>query len=144
MKRLTLLVSVLAAASSMVAALPAGAQSGTLPRNHGFVTIGAIFRQSCSKCHPWASSYKGITQPARIVALSPEESLLYRQVSDGSMPPSGPKLRPENLALIRAWLVAGVPSTDSPLVERPIKVPYPSAANTQPTEVPQPCACGQK
>lgn len=144
MKRQTLLIGVLSAACVMVAAMPAASQSSTLPRNHGFVTIGAIFRQSCSECHSWASSYKGIAQPARVVALSPEETLLYRQVSDGSMPPSGPKLRPENVALIRAWLAAGVPSTDAPLVEKPIAVPYPSATTSPPTEVPQPCACGQK
>ncbi len=118
------------------------AQSTALPKNRGFVTIGEIFRRSCSGCHEWASSYKGITQPARIVATRPEETLLYRQVSDGSMPPAGPRLAAGELALIRAWLAAGAPSGDSPLVEKPVTIPYPSAASETPTAVPQPCNCG--
>lgn len=118
------------------------AEPAKLPKNRGFVTIGEIFRRSCSGCHEWASSYKGIAQPARIVALSPEETLLYRQVSDGSMPPEGPRLSAGELALIRAWIAAHAPPGDSPLVDKPVNAPYPSAAAEAPTAPPQPCNCG--
>lgn len=126
----------------LAVSFPASVLSDPLPGNRGFVTVGEIFRRSCGGCHPWAASYKGIAQPARISALSPEESLLYRQVSDGSMPPSGPALSRGDIALIRAWIAARAPSGDSPLTGSPPAAPYPSASNSEPMPAAQPCNCG--
>ncbi|HVO38247.1 MAG TPA: cytochrome c [Spirochaetia bacterium] len=126
----------------LAVSFPPSAHSDPLPRNRGFVTIGEIFRRSCAGCHAWAASYKGIAQPARISALSPEESLLYRQITDGSMPPSGPALSPGDVALIGAWIAARAPSSDSPLVDNPAASPYPSASKSEPIPAAQPCPCG--
>jgi mono/diheme cytochrome c family protein len=128
----------------LAVSFPPLAHADPLPRNRGFVTIGEIFRRSCAGCHPWAASYKGITQPARISALSPEESLLFRQITDGSMPPSGPALTAGEVALIRAWMAAHAPSGDSPLVDNPAASPYPWALNSEPIPAAQPCPCGAK
>ncbi len=106
----------------------AAAQSEKLPPNKGFVTIREIMSANCAGCHSWATSYSGIASPTRIVATQPDKSLLYVKIRDDSMPASGRKLSREEKALIRAWLAAGAPPTDTPIVES--------------TGVPQPCPCG--
>ncbi len=121
-------VFILAWSASTIFSLGAAAQAVKLPENQGFVTIVAIMRENCARCHAWATSYSGIANPSRIVATLPEKSLLYRKIQDDTMPPSGKKLSAEEKELIRAWLAAGASSTDAPIVES--------------SGIPQPCPCG--
>ncbi len=129
MNRLALAaVPLLAWLATAVSPVTAVAESAKLPQNKGFITIRDIMVANCAGCHAWATSYSGIASPTRIVATLPEKSLLYQKIENDSMPPSGKKLSKDEKALISAWLAAGAPPTDTPIVES--------------TGLPQPCPCG--
>ena len=133
----------LAFAVSAILPLAVSGQSAALPQNQGFTTVGKILGEGCMACHEWAASYRGIADPSRIVASYPEKSLLYLQLSSDSMPPSGAKLSREDRALIRAWIAAGAPPTNTPLgKETEESPPYPRASENPSTQVPEPCPCG--
>jgi uncharacterized membrane protein len=121
--------TLLAVAACVVLAGAASAQPG-------FIAVSELLGTHCAGCHEWATSYKGIADPARVVASFPEKSLLYQVVSSDRMPRSGAKLKPEEKALIKAWIAAGALPNDPP--------PYPSATKEQSAPVPEPCGCGQE
>lgn len=134
---------VLAFAVSALLPLELSGQTAALPQNQGFTTVGKILGDACIACHQWAASYRGIADPSRIVASYPEKSLLLRLISNDGMPPTGAKLSAENKVLIRAWIAAGAPPTDTPLGKGNEGVPpYPRASENPSTPVPEPCPCG--
>jgi uncharacterized membrane protein len=102
----------------------------------GFTAASEMLRTRCATCHEWAASYKGIADPARVVASFPEKSLLYQVVSTDRMPRSGVKLSADEKALIKTWIAAGALPNDSP--------PYPAASGQPSGLVPEPCPCGLK
>jgi N-acyl-D-amino-acid deacylase len=88
--------------------------------------IAPIFKQNCNPCHGPAQQIAGLRLDRRssvfkngmrrVVPGSSENSFLYHRVSGTAygmqMPPSGP-LRPEQIALIKAWIEQGAPWPDS-------------------------------
>ena len=119
--------------SFLVLAAAAQGQDGQLPANKGFSTVRGVLMKNCASCHSWADSHGGIADPGRVIPRDPEASPLWIFVSDGSMPPSGRKLAAGELALIRAWIAAGAPSTDEPLAAAPVDA---TAAATEASETP--------
>jgi hypothetical protein len=92
-----------------------GAQETAAPPNKGFTTIKGILERSCSTCHDWTGSWDTVTAGGRVVAGSPEKSVLYMKIAADEMPAEGPKLSAEEQAFIRGWIAAGAPSTDLPI-----------------------------
>ena len=77
-----------------------------------------IFDQSCTKCHSAVkqkgkvdlSSYDAVTQnPKKTIVIpgSPEESLVYKEIVSGSMPPKGPTVSAEDIAMLKQWIIEG-------------------------------------
>jgi hypothetical protein len=78
-----------------------------------------IFQNSCTRCHgsskaeeglrlnTYANVMLGSEEGLVIVAGDPDGSLLVQVVSDGSMPKRGEKLTPEEIEIIKAWILAG-------------------------------------
>jgi hypothetical protein len=78
-----------------------------------------IFQANCLACHSGAQGQKGLDLTTRDSALkggesgpailpgSAAQSLLYRKVSSGVMPPGGNKLSPVDIEMIRRWIEAG-------------------------------------
>jgi hypothetical protein len=91
------------------------ATTAALPDNKGFATIQEILTKSCSDCHDWTGSWDTITASGRIIAGSPEKSILYQKISTDEMPQAGDKLTAEQKAFIKGWILAGAPSTDLPI-----------------------------
>ena len=91
------------------AAASAAAQGSPLPRTIEFGTVTSLIGKYCSNCHDWASAYKAIIVPARVVPGSPKDSLLWDMIESGQMPLSGPAPSAEEKALIRDWIAAGAP-----------------------------------
>jgi hypothetical protein len=119
------------------------AQSTPVPPNEGFVTVAQIMRESCLGCHEWADSYKGIADPARIVAGFPAKSILFMRVAKDEMPPSEAKMGRDAKLILRAWIAEGAPSTAAAVGRKDSgKPPYPAAANVPATPIPEPCPCG--
>ena len=104
----------LAALLAMPAVLSAETQSA-LPANRGFATIREILDKSCSACHDWTGSYETITGGGRIIAGSPEKSILYQKIASDEMPLEGDKLTADQKAFIKGWIAAGAPSTELPI-----------------------------
>ena len=104
----------LAALLAMPAVLSAETQSA-LPANRGFATIREILDKSCSACHDWTGSYETITGGGRIIAGSPEKSILYQKIASDQMPMEGDKLTADQKAFIKGWIAAGAPSTELPI-----------------------------
>jgi hypothetical protein len=98
--------------------------------NQGFLTVRQILQDNCSACHDWATSYKGIADPARVTPGSPEKSPLYTSVADDSMPPGSP-LPVTQKNLLRAWIAAG--ATES---EQPLQLALPEAAQPEAAAAP--------
>lgn len=86
-----------------------------MPANKGFATIKEILDKSCSACHGWTSSHESITDGGRVIAGSPEKSLLYQRIANDEMPMEGDKLTAEQKAFIKGWIAAGAPSTELPI-----------------------------
>jgi mono/diheme cytochrome c family protein len=108
--------------------------------NRGFSTIQAILTKSCADCHDWTGSWESVTGGGRVVPGDPEKSILYRRVSTDEMPAAGEKLGPEQKAFIRAWILAGAPSTDQPLAlsKDAGTAPLPAATAATPATAPAP------
>lgn len=102
-------------AFGVLALLPAAAQDWPVPPNKGFATVKGLLSARCASCHSWARSYEGIADPKRVIPQDPARSPLFTFLADGSMPPVGKKLTRDEVGLIRAWIGAGAPSTDTPL-----------------------------
>jgi mono/diheme cytochrome c family protein len=100
---------------AVLAVLPA-ALAPALSDNQGFTSVQAIFTTSCSGCHDWAGSWEGITGGGHIVAGSLEKSVIWQKVSTDEMPQAGDKLTPDQKALLKAWILAGAPNSDQPIV----------------------------
>ncbi len=96
-------------------AAAAGARAEQAPANRGFTSVREVLAANCSSCHAWTGSHAQITDRARVVPGDAEGSPLFTLVADGTMPQSGPRLAAGDVALIRAWIAAGAPSTDDPL-----------------------------
>jgi mono/diheme cytochrome c family protein len=112
------------------------------PPNRGFASIKQILDRSCSACHDWTASYEKIVGGGHVVPKEPEKSTLYQMIATESMPMSGPKLTAEEKALIRAWIVAGAPETDTPIVVAPSKAAAPPASHIRSIKVPAHIASG--
>lgn len=116
--RLFLLAGLATTASSVVA-LPAdtGEQHA---RQLARDALG-VLEAACYRCHGKDASRKGgldfILKPGRlvdseyIVRGKPEQSLLYRYVADGTMPPPGEAPRPSKaeVGVLRRWIAVGAP-----------------------------------
>ena len=78
-----------------------------------------IFQANCLSCHGNAQGQKGLDLTTRDSALkggesgpsilpgSAAQSLLFRKVSSGVMPPGGNKLSAADIETIRRWIEAG-------------------------------------
>jgi len=75
----------------------------------------AIVRGACLACHSWAADRAGIVSGGLVIPGRPEESPLIRAIESGSMPPSPPRLGPEELAALYAWIRAGAPGSEGPV-----------------------------
>jgi hypothetical protein len=107
-----------AAGLAMLLGMPSGLFAETvaaMPANKGFATVTEILAKSCSACHDWTGSYESIIGGGRIIAGSPEKSLLYQKIANDQMPMEGDKLTADQKAFIRGWIAAGAPSTELPI-----------------------------
>src|SRR5205809_4514733 len=90
-------------------------------------SVSPVLEASCAKCHSGTSPQAGLDVRSRaglmkgggsgpaIVAGAPDRSLLIKRVSNGEMPPGGPRLTPAQLEILRSWIEAGAPArNDSP------------------------------
>jgi hypothetical protein len=98
--------------------------AAAMPDNRGFATVKEILAKSCSACHDWTGSYEEIIGGGKIIAGSPEQSLLYQKIASDEMPMEGDKLTADQKAFIRGWIAAGATSS-----ELPIAVPGAPAAS---------------
>ena len=112
-KRLPRLVVLCAA----LAALPGVlfAETAAMPANRGFATVKEILTRSCSACHDWTGSYDTIVGGGRIIAGSPEQSLLCQKIATDAMPVEGDKLTADEKAFIKGWIAAGASSSELPI-----------------------------
>jgi mono/diheme cytochrome c family protein len=90
---------------------------------------GAILVDKCLACHATGSKKGGLDLTRRastllggksgpaIVPGKPEESLLFEKVAAGEMPPKI-RLRPEQVAAVRAWIESGAGYESEPLAAR--------------------------
>lgn len=108
---LAVMASILLSAGGLYAETAAA-----MPANRGFATIKEILQKSCSACHDWTGSYDSVMTGGKIIAGSPEKSLLYQRIANDEMPMEGEKLTADQKAFIRGWIAAGAPSTELPIV----------------------------
>jgi len=126
----------LLAAFGVLALLPAAAADWPVPSNKGFATVKELLAARCSGCHGWTQSYERTAIPGRVTPGKPDESRLFVKVATGAMPPLGRRLGREEVGLIRAWIAAGAPSTDTPLDAPAVDATAgssPAAADAQPS-----------
>jgi cytochrome c553/outer membrane protein assembly factor BamB len=95
------------------------------------VKATAVLNANCRRCHGQDGTAEGgmnfILDPAKLVARKkivpgqPDQSLLYKRLSTGKMPPAGEQPRPSaaDVAVVKQWIEAGAPSA-TPVVHRPI------------------------
>jgi mono/diheme cytochrome c family protein len=89
----------------------------------------AILADHCVSCHGPAQKKGGLDLSRRTTALkggeggaaivpgSADESLLIDKIAGGEMPPKGPLSR-EQVASVRAWVLAGAPYSSEPITAR--------------------------
>ncbi len=90
----------------------------------------AVFNVNCHRCHGKDGTAEGgmnfILDPAKLVARKkivpgqPDQSLLFKKLSTGKMPPAGETPRPSeaDIAIVKQWIEAGaLPAT--PVAQRP-------------------------
>lgn len=99
-----------------VAAFSAAANAAESTASSSAVTFSqinqSIIQTSCVSCHSGAaaphgvdlSSYDGIA--AQVVAGSPQQSALYKEISDGTMPPTG-ALPQDQIQQLSDWITSG-------------------------------------
>ncbi|HZT32107.1 MAG TPA: PSD1 and planctomycete cytochrome C domain-containing protein [Bryobacteraceae bacterium] len=92
-------------------------------------SAGPLLEARCAKCHSGSAPQAGLNVTSRttllkggnsgpaIVAGAPDGSLLVKRVSQGEMPPGGPKLSDAEIAILRSWIAAGAPARNEALVE---------------------------
>src|SRR5262245_19543260 len=102
-------------------AIPAGLLFSSPPAENAFEkNVLPIFQAKCQQCHNARAmtkdlnlmSIEGVLKGGEsgpvLVAGKRDESLLYRLVRDGQMPPNGKsRLSDEELAAIGAWIDSG-------------------------------------
>jgi hypothetical protein len=115
---------------------------GQDPPNRGFASVKQILDRSCSACHDWTTSYEKIVGGGHVVPKDPDKSTLYQMIANDTMPMSGPKLTVEEKALLRAWIVAGAPDTETPITEAPAQAPVPPPTPVRSIKVPAHIASG--
>ncbi|MBW3599120.1 MAG: c-type cytochrome [Planctomycetes bacterium] len=83
--------------------------------------VKEIFRTRCFDCHGGVETNagvdvldrEGLVRKDKVAPDAPDASLLYQRITakdDSVMPPDGePRLSPEEIAAVRAWIVAGAP-----------------------------------
>jgi mono/diheme cytochrome c family protein len=108
---------------------PSYAQPKTPDKNKDFFqkTIRPLLVQTCVSCHgpdrpkggldlsTRAALLEGGTHGPSIVPGKPDESLLYKKVAKGEMPPKK-QLSPQEVAAFKQWIQAGAPFEGPPLV----------------------------
>jgi mono/diheme cytochrome c family protein len=107
----------------------------TAPKAVRFDTdVAPIFASRCAACHGTTvkmkdlnltteqSVLKGSESGPVITPGKPEESLLYKKVSDGSMPMGKPHLSEAELAVIRNW-IGGAGAAGSPMAAKASNAP---------------------
>jgi Protein of unknown function (DUF1553)/Protein of unknown function (DUF1549)/Planctomycete cytochrome C len=108
-------------------------------------TIHPILVTRCAPCHSGPTPQAGFSVESRIAILKsikpfkPDESVLFRRIKDGEMPPVGEKLSASQLAAIQNWIAEGAPWTNtnptepsdwiSPIKPRTPPLPENSASN---------------
>src|SRR2546426_215280 len=111
--------------ASLVWTITASAQSKTpIPFED---SAAPLLEENCAKCHSGTSPQAGLDVRSRaglmkgggsgpaIVVGTPDQSLLIKRISNGEMPPGGPRLTPAQLEILRSWIEAGAPArNDSP------------------------------
>ena len=136
-------VAVLLAGVAVLPGTPTSlfAETGAaMPANRGFATVKEILEKSCSACHDWTGSYESIMGGGKIVAGSPEKSLLYQKIATDQMPMEGEKLSADQKAFIRGWIAAGAPSSELPLAVPAAEGAAVSAEAGAPAAEPAPAA----
>ena len=119
---------------------PASAPAPSIGADGMAQAVSAVVQRKCAQCHgpQVATPPKGfgsvtdaprLVQSGKVVPGKPEGSPLFQMISSGKMPP--PKARngaltPEEVEVVRAWIVAGAPAWK----------PLPSAASA-PAQGPQ-------
>jgi mono/diheme cytochrome c family protein len=84
------------------------------------VQAHAILNQSCFRCHGEVGKVKGnfdhildfktLRKEREYINLdNPLESGIYKRTADGEMPPSGTPVTPQELDIIKRWIIAGAP-----------------------------------
>ncbi|MDB5351721.1 MAG: hypothetical protein JWN86_2968 [Planctomycetota bacterium] len=91
--------------------------------------VRSILTDRCMSCHDATTRKGGLDLSRRATALTggktgaaiapkePEASLLLDRIDAGEMPPKSP-LAPEQIASLRAWIAAGAPYEDEPLLAK--------------------------
>jgi len=115
--------------------LPAGvAQDDALRANRA----AALLVTHCGACHGptsdqprairrWADAADlaaTVADPELVVPGDPDDSPVYYTIEDGSMPPedsTAPRVAPEDLALLRAWIAEGAPLPTARVVDVSIR-----------------------
>jgi len=109
--------------------------------------VGPILTQNCVKCHNRTKSRAGLNLSTREAALKgsdagevlvpgkPDQSLLIKRATDGSMPPEtdGRRLAAEEVAVLAAWVEAGakwptgltLAAAEAPAAEKKVVAPPP-------------------
>src|SRR5438034_2051110 len=90
-------------------------------------SVSPVLEANCAKCHSGTSPQAGLDVRSRaglmkcggsgpaIVVGAPGQSLMISRISNGEMPPGGPRLTPAQLEILRSWIEAGAPArNDSP------------------------------
>ena len=102
------------------------AAAETAPAHTDYAAVAAILEARCTKCHGPVKAkenlrldtiqgiLKGSDKPV-VVAGDPDASLIYTLAAlpagaEDCMPPKGERLTADELATIRAWIVAGATS----------------------------------
>src|SRR5947209_8655060 len=82
----------------------------------------AILKANCHRCHGRDGALEGgfnyvldrdkLVARQKVVPGKPDESLLFKRVAAGKMPPEGEEPRPgkDDVAVLRQWIEAGAPA----------------------------------
>jgi hypothetical protein len=98
--------------------------------NEGYKSVKSIFMNKCLACHAWPSTYEETVTPDKIVPFKPEESKIYLNIKDDTMPMSGEKLTPGEKELVRAWIENGATDSENPIISRISKDKAPDTKQT--------------
>jgi WD40 repeat protein len=94
-----------------------------------------ILKTNCYRCHGQDGADEGgfnfaldvarLREAKLIAPGNPDESLLFKRVSKGSMPPKKEKIRPSegDIALLKDWISSGAPDFNPPAAKREFVTP---------------------